>query len=85
MKKRRNKKRKQRRYLSLKDIIKCRPRFVSGVCRYCGCTYNDPCYNPNYGNCWWADSDHTVCSHCVDELICNDEDTIHCIVSKGLA
>lgn len=84
MKKKRCKKHKQRGSLSLKDIIKSRPRFVPGVCRYCGCTDNDPCYNPNYGNCWWANPDHTICSHCVDELICTDENTIHCIVSKGL-
>ena len=66
----------------MKDI-KFPLRCKSGVCRYCGCTDNDPCYNPNYGNCWWVDKEHTICSHCTDELIVNDEGTIHCIVSKG--
>ena len=65
-------------------VIEFQPRYKSGVCRYCGCTDNDPCYNPNYGNCWWVDKEHTICSHCADELIVNDEGTIHCIVSKGL-
>ena len=77
--KKRRRNHKTRRYLSLKDI-KFQPRYKSGVCRYCGCTDNDPCYNPNYGNCWWVDKEHTICSHCADELIVNDEGTIHCIV-----
>lgn len=81
--KKRRRNHKTRQYLSLKDI-KFQPRYKSGVCRYCGCTDNDPCYNPNYGNCWWVDKEHTICSHCADELIVNDEGTIHCIVSKGL-
>ena len=25
-----------------------------GVCRICGCTWGDPCYNPLHGFCWWA-------------------------------
>ena len=50
-----------------------------GVCRVCGCTDNDPCLNPEYGNCWWVDDTHELCSHCADETIANDP--AHSIVS----
>lgn len=52
-----------------------------GVCRVCGCTDDDPCYNPNVGNCWWADESHTICSHCADKSIADDPETRHCINS----
>lgn len=81
--KKKKRKRKVRSYPSLKDI-KSKLRYKLGVCRYCGCTDNDPCYNPAYGNCWWTNSDHTICSHCVDDFICNDESTEHCVVSQGI-
>lgn len=55
-----------------------------GVCRVCGCTDNDPCLNPEYGNCWWVDDTHELCSHCADETIANDPATQHCINSKGI-
>lgn len=53
-----------------------------GVCRICGCTDNDPCYNPTHGNCWWVDETHELCSHCADEKIANDKTTTHCINSN---
>lgn len=53
-----------------------------GVCRICGCTDNDPCYNPMHGNCWWVDETHELCSHCADEKIANDDTTTHCINSN---
>ena len=37
-----------------------------GVCKVCGCTDNDPCHNPEYGNCWWVDDTHELCSHCAN-------------------
>ena len=52
-----------------------------GVCRVCGCTDDDPCYNPNFGNCWWADESQTICSHCADKAIADDPETKHCINS----
>ena len=52
-----------------------------GVCRVCGCTDDDPCYNPNFGNCWWADESQTICSHCADKAIADDPYTKHCINS----
>ena len=52
-----------------------------GVCRVCGCTDDDPCYNPNFGNCWWADESQTICSHCADKAIAYDPETKHCINS----
>ena len=55
---------------------------IYGVCRICGCTDNDPCYNPQAGYCWWIDDTHTLCSHCADKTINSDPETIHCINSK---
>ena len=52
-----------------------------GVCRICGCTEDDPCHNPNVGNCWWADESQTICSHCADKTIADDPETKHCINS----
>ena len=53
-----------------------------GVCRICGCTDDNPCYNPQMGNCWWHDDTHTICSHCADERIASDPETRHCINSE---
>ena len=52
-----------------------------GTCRICGCTWNNPCYNPKHGTCWWVDDTHELCSHCADRLISEDSDTRHCINS----
>lgn len=54
-----------------------------GTCRICGCTDDDPCHNPNFGNCWWADDSHTICSHCADKTIADDPETRHCINSHS--
>ena len=54
-----------------------------GVCRICGCTEDDPCHNPNIGNCWWADESQTICSHCSDKTIAEDPETKHCINSSS--
>lgn len=55
---------------------------TKGVCRVCGCTEDDPCHNPNVGNCWWADETQTICSHCADKKIAEDPMTKHCINSN---
>lgn len=54
-----------------------------GKCKVCGCTDNDPCYNPKYGTCWWVDDTHELCSHCADKEIAEDPLTLHCINSSG--
>lgn len=54
---------------------------TKGVCRICGCTDDDPCFNPRVGNCWWIDGTHTLCSHCADEELSCDPETRHCINS----
>ncbi len=67
--------------------MKLKPKFIKvdedllemGVCRVCGCTFNDPCYNPRVGHCWWVDVTETLCSHCANEKIANDPMTRHCI------
>lgn len=56
----------------------------SGVCRVCGCTENDPCFNLLHGYCWWADDDHTICSHCADKSISDDPETKHCVNSGSV-
>lgn len=54
-----------------------------GVCKVCGCTDLDPCFNPQHGCCWWVDDSHELCSHCAEESIFSDPSTQHCINSKG--
>lgn len=54
-----------------------------GVCRVCGCTMTDPCNNPTHGNCWWADAEETICSHCYHKEIFQDPATVHCINSTN--
>ncbi|MBQ6780241.1 MAG: hypothetical protein IJP62_03300 [Treponema sp.] len=46
-------------------------------CKKCGCTFSNPCYNPKVGFCWWVDASETLCSHCADESIRDDKDTVH--------
>ena len=50
-----------------------------GVCRICGCTWDNPCYNPDFGCCWWWDAEETICSHCADKAIFRDPRTDHCV------
>lgn len=35
-----------------------------GVCKICGCTDTHACHSPIFGNCWWVDDTHELCSHC---------------------
>ena len=55
-----------------------------GRCVVCGCTWDDPCYNPEVGTCWWWDANETVCSHCADKRIFRDPDTDHRINCETL-
>ena len=48
-----------------------------GICKVCGCTDTNPCYNPKFGFCWWHDKKHTVCSHCADAEIRESPSTVH--------
>jgi hypothetical protein len=52
-----------------------------GVCKKCGCTDNDPCFNPDWGMCWWVDETHELCSHCAEPEIAESPATCHCINS----
>lgn len=54
-----------------------------GVCKICGCKDDDPCFNPEYGLCWWVDDTHELCSHCADKEIAEHPATQHCVNSKG--
>ena len=51
----------------------------AGTCVVCGCTWDNPCYNPEVGCCWWQDAKETICSHCADRGIFNDPNTVHCV------
>ncbi|HVW97533.1 MAG TPA: hypothetical protein VHA56_16285 [Mucilaginibacter sp.] len=35
---------------------------VTGICRRCGCTQSDACYDELTGSCWWVQED--LCSAC---------------------
>ena len=48
-----------------------------GKCKICGCDQYNPCFNPEYGTCWWMDDEETLCSHCAIEEIANSKATEH--------
>ena len=48
-----------------------------GICKICGCTMNNPCFNPKAGFCWWADESETICSHCALPELKHDPSTVH--------
>ncbi len=50
-----------------------------GKCEICGCTEDNPCYNPKHGFCGWADDTRTICTHCADKEIAEDPETEHCV------
>lgn len=37
-----------------------------GICKICGCTDESACCHPDFGECWWIDETHELCSHCVE-------------------
>ena len=52
---------------------------MKGVCKVCGCTWNNPCFNHHHGFCWWANKEEDLCSHCATEALNKDTNTIHCV------
>lgn len=52
---------------------------IQGVCKVCGCTEDNPCFNPKHGYCSWTDETMTLCSHCANKEIADDPETIHCV------
>lgn len=61
---------------------------IPGVCRVCGCTYENPCAHPDHGYCWWVEP--SLCSHCASKEegglgIKDDPRTEHCINDLGKA
>jgi hypothetical protein len=36
----------------------------AGVCRFCGCTENRACHDPETETCYWVDGRRTMCSAC---------------------
>jgi hypothetical protein len=45
---------------------------LPGICRTCGCTWNDACQDDERGPCSWANEDATLCTHCVGRAPAND-------------
>lgn len=38
-----------------------------GICRICGCTYDNACLHPDFGPCFWMDdTKQDLCSHCLE-------------------
>lgn len=54
-----------------------------GKCKICGCTEDDPSFNPRVGFSKWTDEDHSLCNICADEKLRNHRLTVHRIVSKA--
>lgn len=71
-------------YKMFDDIITSEDEFSKvitkrGICRVCGCTDNNACFNPYHGYCGWSDESHTLCTHCADKEIRDDPETKHCV------
>lgn len=66
-------------YQFSQNIDKSKVTVAPGICRICGCTENNPCFHPDLGTCWWADDEHTLCSHCANPQIADDPETVHCV------
>lgn len=51
----------------VKAILTIHVSLVPGICRFCRCTYDNPCAN----NCSWVDRTQTLCSECwpLDEAL----------------
>ena len=64
---------------SIEDLLALVNAPQRGVCRICGCTEENGCYHPLHGPCFWVDDSRTLCSHCADEDIADDPETIHCV------
>lgn len=63
----------------IEDLLKWLEEPIPGVCRVCGCTEDNPCFNPKYGYCSWVNESMTLCSHCANKDIAEDPETIHCV------
>ena len=73
-------------FFDFEDLYKALEEPIPGVCRVCGCTVENPCYNPEHGNCWWVEP--SLCSHCAETYleggnwyspVKDDPRTVHCI------
>jgi hypothetical protein len=45
---------------------------LPGICRTCGCSWNDPCSDGMGEGCGWANSDATLCTMCIGRAPAND-------------
>jgi hypothetical protein len=49
----------------------------TGMCKICGCTWDNACFHPDFGTCWWINEEETICSHCSIPEIRDSEETEH--------
>ncbi len=70
------------------DLYAALDKPMPGVCRVCGCTWDNPCSHPDHGSCYWVEP--SLCSHCASKEegglgIGDDPLTQHCINDVGKA
>ena len=73
-------------FFRYEDLYEALEKPIPGVCRVCGCTWENPCYHPEHGNCSWVEP--SLCSHCASVEdgglgIKDDPETDHCINDQG--
>lgn len=64
---------------SEKDLLEWLDEPIPGICHVCGCSEDNPCFNPKHGYCGWANEEKTLCTHCANKEIADDPETIHCV------
>jgi len=50
------------------------------VCRICGCSDDNACYNDDMGICWWVEKD--LCSHCDAETVALHKNYIYDLANE---
>ncbi len=75
-------------FYDLEELCAAVAKPVPGICRVCGCSWNNPCHHPDHGNCSWVEP--SLCSHCASKEegglgINDDPHTEHCINDEGKA
>lgn len=66
--------------ICMKDFRPEKEDYEEQTCKKCGCTQNDACCHPEYGNCWWVEED--LCSHCGIKEISSHPATEHPVTSN---
>ena len=69
-------------FYKFEDLFQALSVPIPGVCKVCGCTWENPCHHPEHGNCSWVEPN--LCSHCASVKegglgIKDDPETVHCV------